>query len=137
MAENTAVNKLFSLLDSKSDNHVKLSRLNALCHFAKYGSIQLRTLSPCVLTAPSISDELRPDLLKINIVSFLIKRTSPQIDKHRRKECLAALIKLAEDGTSSSRCARVSPGLQQVRNNAKENFGGTICQQSNEAACLR
>lgn len=108
MEANAVVSKLFALLESKSENYIKSSRLDALCHFAKYGWVitySVTLYSDC----PSISDDLRSDLLKHKIVPFLIRRTSRQTEKHKRKACLAALIMLAEDGMFSCRSISVHP----------------------------
>ncbi|KZP16556.1 ARM repeat-containing protein [Athelia psychrophila] len=80
MAKNGVPKTLFDLLKAGDKGFIKASRLNALCEFAAY-------------------DDLRPALLEIQLVPFLVKKAGRK-DKHKRKACLTALITLAGYGTS-------------------------------------
>ncbi|KZP16517.1 ARM repeat-containing protein [Athelia psychrophila] len=75
MAKSGVPKTLFDLLKAGDKNFIKASRLNALCEFADY-------------------DDLRPALLEIQLVPFLVKKAGRK-NKHKRKACLTALITLA------------------------------------------
>ncbi|KZP02806.1 ARM repeat-containing protein [Athelia psychrophila] len=75
MATSRVPEKVFELLKAGEINFIKSSRLSALCKFSAY-------------------DDLRPALLEIQLVAFLVKKAGRK-DKHKRKACLTALITLA------------------------------------------